>query len=398
VTLRASPDLPEAVGHAVELLRAMYRSEPPAMPAPTGVDSASLEALGARLLGLGARPMHETLRLLFMSARDFFEEQVASEAVRAVLCGAAVRGVSEGPFAPGTLFGFLHHAAVEDGLFRSSVKGGVGGLALALADRARSLGVEVRTGVRGPKVDVQGGVARGAILVNGERIAADATVSDFDARTTFTRLVPPPELDPEVNRAVRHVRYRGSVARVHLALSGLPRFTGLDPDALRGTLVLTPDVASIERAWDAAKRGALSAAPYVEFTLPSVSDPGLAPEGKHVLDAWVQYVPYGRADRQALVKGLLERLGTFAPGIGEQVLHHHVSLPEDLESRFGLTEGQLYGGEINLAQAFFLRPLPGFSHYRSPIENLYLGGSAAHPGGYSGRSGWNLAAALLSQP
>ena len=395
VTLRALPELPPAVHDAVDLLRAVYRSAPPEVPAPGPDGAAALVDLGARLLGLGPRRMHEVLRLLLLPARDFVEELGLSEAVRAVLAGAAVRALSEGPFASGTLFGLLHHLALDDGPLRASARGGVGALADALADAARRFGAEIRTGVPGPlHVEVDGGGAHGARLGDGERIAARAVVSDLDVWTTLTRLVSPSELDPEVNRALRAVRYRGSVARVQLALSALPRFEGVDPDALRGTLVVAPSVAAIERAWDQAKRGTVPDRPYLEATLPTVADPGLAPEGKHVLDAWIQYVPRGRAAPDVLVKALLDGLAPFAPGLGGLVLHHAVSRPEDLEARFGLSEGHLYGGEVRLSQAFFLRGAPFSARYESPVKNLYLAGSAAHPGGYSGRSGWNLAERL----
>lgn len=398
VVVREVPELPKAANQAIELLSAIYRSEPPDMPAPMGADSAALQEIAARLAGFGAREMHEVLRLLFMSARDFADELGVSEAVRAAICGAAVRGVSEGPFAQGTLFGLLHHEAVGDGLFRSTARGGVGALAKALAEAAREAGVEIRAGVAGPlQVHIEGGVANGVRLPDGSLIEGDIVVSDYDARTTFTRLVSPRELDPEVNRAVRTVRYRGSVARVHLALDGLPRFTGVDSDALRGTLVLTPSIAAIERAWDQAKRGWVPSQPYLEICVPTLADPTLAPEGRHVLDAWVQYVPYRCGDRDALAKSIVAQISAFAPDLAGQVLHHHVSLPEDLEERFGLSEGHLYGGEIRLEQAFFLRPMTGYSHYESPIAGLYLGGSAAHPGGYSGRSGWNLAGRVLRE-
>lgn len=397
-TLRIAPQLPKAVSDALGLLRAIHGTEPPDMPAPTGADAAALAELGADLAGLGAREMLEVLRLLFMSARDFFNEQPdLSDAERAALCGAAVRGISEGPFAPGTLFNFLHHEAIGDGFFRCTAKGGLQSIARALADKARSLGATIRTGVAGPiTIAIEDGAARGVMLGDGERIGAARVVSDFDARTTFSRLVPPYELTPEANRAISAIRYKGSVARVHLALRGSPKFNGIDDRALRGTLVVAPDVASIERAWDQAKRGVVPAAPYLEAALPTLSDPSLAPEGQHILSLWAQYIPYGCGDAQSLLKSVIAQLEAFAPGLGDLVMHSHVALPADLESRFGLTEGHLYGGEVNLAQTFFLRPIPGYSRYQSPIENLYLGGSAAHPGGYSGRSGWNLAGALLA--
>ena len=397
VTLRAAPGLGKAFDSAVELLRALYMRQPPDMPVASPADVALLGDLAARLRGLGERGMHEVLRLSFMSARDFFTEQVGSERVRALLAGAAVRCLSEGPFAAGTLFGFLHHTATGDALFRSSARGGLGKLVEALAAAARAAGAEVRTGVPGPlRVEIEDGVARGARLGDGTTIGAERVVSDYDARTTFTELVSPTELDPDTNRAIRSLRYRGAVARVHLALKELPERAGLDPDALGGTLVVAPDVASIERAWDQAKRGAASSPPYVEATLPTLRDPTLAPDGRHVLDAWVQYVPYGRGDRSAVLQSVLAALAPLSPNLERSVLHSHVSLPEDLERRFGLAEGHLYGGEIRLDQAFFLRPLPGYARHETPIANLYLCGSATHPGGYSGRSGWNLAGRLLS--
>jgi phytoene dehydrogenase-like protein len=387
--------LPPSAADAVDLLRAMARVAAPEMPAPSAADAASLGELGGRLLGLGERRMHDVLRLLFMPARDFAVESALPPAAQTALCAQAVRAVSEGPFAPGTLFNYLAREAAGDGLFGPTVKGGLGRLSDALAAKARSLGAEIRTGAGPLSVDVEDGAARG-VLAGGEHIAAGAVVSDLDVRATFTRLVAPYELGPEVNRAIRALRYRGTVARVHLALRSLPTFHGVDAAALGGTLVLAPDVTSIERAWDQAKRGAPPARPSIDVTLPTVNDPGLAPEGKHVLSAWVQYVPRGRGDREAVLRAVVDQLAAFAPGIGDLVLHHEVLLPEDLEGRFGLTEGQMYGGEINLAQAFFLRGAPGCSRHNTPIDGLFLSGSAVHPGGYSGRSGWSLAGALLS--
>ncbi len=395
-TLSSLPALPPAVAQAIALLRAVYATLPPELPLLPGADAAALDALGSRLLGLGERPMHEVLRLLFLSARDFFQEQIADEPVRALLAGAAVRALSEGPFAQGTLFGFLHHEAIDDGLFRCTARGGLRALVRALVEAASAAGAEIRCAVPGPlQITVDDGVATGVSLGDGEKITADRVVSDHDARSTFTRLVSPRELDPEVNRALRAIRHRGSVARVSLALRGLPHFPGVDPEALRGTLVIAPEVAFIERAWDQAKRGVAPSHPYVEIALPTVADPGLAPEGRHVLEAWIQYWPHGLGDRASLLQTMLRGLAPFSPDLAGLVLHHRVSLPEDLEARFGLFQGQLYGGEVRLDQAFFLRPLPGLAHHRTPIDHLFLSGSAAHPGGHSGRSGWNLAGQLL---
>jgi phytoene dehydrogenase-like protein len=394
VTVRA-PALPQAVTDAVGLLRAMARMAPPAMPATAAGDAAALGEIADRLLGLGERGMHEVLRLLFLPARDFARETALPEAERTVLCAGAVRAVSEGPFAPGTLHNYLSREAAGDGLFGPTVRGGLGRIAEVLAEKARMEGAEIRTGTGPLAVDVQAGAARG-VIAGDERIEAGAVVSDLDVRATFTRLVPAYEVPPEINRAIRALRYRGSVARVHLALRGLPAFNDVGAAALGGALVLAPGVDFLERAWDQAKRGAVPERPYIEVTVPSAADPGLAPEGSHVLSAWIQWVPYRRADREALLRTVVDRLAAFAPGLPDQVLHHDVLLPEDLEDRFGLTEGHLYGGETSLAQAFFLRGVPGHAHHTTPIEGLYLCGSAIHPGGYSGRSGWSLAGLLLS--
>jgi phytoene dehydrogenase-like protein len=223
-------------------------------------------------------------------------------------------------------------------------------------------------------------------------------ISDYDARQTFTRLVDPPELEPEFNRAVRNIRYNGAVARVNLALRELPKFTGLDEDALRGTLAIAPSVAALEKAFDGAKYGGMSDQPFIEACIPTLADPGLAPPGQHVLSIWLQYAPYRNGiDPQRARELAIDRLSEHAPDLRSLVLHSQVLMPADFEARFGLTEGHLYGGDMTLAQAFFLRPLPGFAQYRTPIEQLYLCGAATHPGGgASGLAGRNAANELLN--
>ncbi len=254
--LRSAPELPRAFDDAVSLLRGIYRSEPPDVPALTGDDAATLGMLGASLAALGPRGMHEALRLAFLPVRDFAREAGLDEAASALLSGVAVRGLTEGPFAPGTTFGLLHRAAIDDALFRSSAKGGVQRVAEALAACARAAGAEIRVGAPGPlTIDLDDGHARGLRLADGTILEAARVVSDLDARATFTRLVSPRALDPEQNRAVRALRYRGSVARVHLALRALPALRGVERSALGGTLVVAPNVAAIERAWDDGKRG-----------------------------------------------------------------------------------------------------------------------------------------------
>jgi phytoene dehydrogenase-like protein len=381
--------LPSAFAHAIELVRAIDRVAPPAL---TATDE--LAAIGRQLLGLGEREMHEVLRLVFISVRDFCVEAKLSDAEAAVLAGIATRGRAAGPFAPGTLFGALRLTALDDAVQRWSVRGGVCRIPIALYDAAQSAGAVffVRAGF--PTIEIDGGVVTGVRLASGEKIDAPIVASDLDARATFTKLISPSELEPELKRTLRTLRYRGTVARIQLAVRELPRFT-VEGEALRGTLVVAGSLAELESNWDAAKRGALPERPYLELAIPTLDDPSLAPPGQHVIDLWVQHVPPGTTDRDAVLARVLDTLAPHAPGLVDQILHHHVALPRDLEARFGLTEGHLYGGELSLEQSFLFRPFAGCQGYETPIRGVYLCGSAAHPGGYSGRSGWNFAGALL---
>lgn len=395
VTLTQPPSLPKAFGDAVAMLRELHKLPPPAAP----FGDPALSAMGKSLLDLGSRDLHEMLRLSLMSVRDYVHEVGLSREEAAFVAGASVRAMSEGPFALGTLLGYLHGEAVGEGFLRATAKGGVGAIASALADKARAEGAVLRANVGFPiRVSVRDGRATGVVLPNGEAVAADKIVSDLDAKLTFTELVPAYEVSPEDNRRIRSYRYRGSAARVLFALRELPRFRGLDEAALAGTLVIADNVEGIERAWDQGKRGAIPEKPYIEFAIPTLLDPSLAfggTEGRHVLSAWVAGVPYGTTDERLVRDRVVASIARFCPDFERLIEHERVLLPNALEARFHLTEGHLYGGELNLAQVFFQRPLPGYGGYGSPIEGLHLGGSAAHPGGYSGRSGWNVAGLLM---
>jgi len=378
--------------NAVILVASLDRVTPPTLDN----SGDALRLIGRSLLGLGEREMHEALRLLFISARDYCAQQKdLPEAARVLLAGAACRVRAAGPFSPGTLFGALQQGAADDLLYFRSMRGGVQQLPRTLADAATRAGVVIMTGTT-CVVDLDGDVANGVTLSTGEQIAAPTILSDLDARATFTQLVSPSELEPETKRALRTLRYRGTVARIQLALRDLPKFTGLDEEALRGTLVAAETIDDLERNWDEAKRGKIPTRPYIEVSIPTLDDPSLAPAGKHVVDLWVQHIPYSITDRAAVLSRVLDTLAPHAPNLADLVLHHHVMLPRDLEQRFGLTEGHLYGGELSLEQSFLLRPFSGCTGYQTPIRGLYLCGSAAHPGGYTGRSGWNVAGELLT--
>ncbi|MFL5802597.1 MAG: phytoene desaturase family protein [Roseiflexaceae bacterium] len=381
---------------ASDLLRSAYTMTPPHSQRPTAAEAAQLAMLAGQLRGYGRREMTEVMRLLVMSVRDLLDEWFENAELKGVLGSAGIRGLMQGPFASGTTFNLLHHLAIGDGYFRATAKGGVGAINRALAVAAQAHGAELRANAGAPRVVVTDGVATGVQLGDGEIIAAAQVISDYDARHTFTQLVAPPELEPEFNRAVRHIRYNGAVARVNLALRELPSFMGvgypLGEPALRGTLVLAPSLIQLEKAFDGAKYGGVPEYPYLEVSIPSLADATLAPAGQHVMSIWLQYAPYrSDVDPQRVRELALARLSKFAPNLRSLVLHTQVTTPRDFETRFHLSEGHLYGGDMTLTQAFFLRPIPGFAQYRTPIEQLYLCGAATHPGGgVSGLAGKNL--------
>ena len=376
---------------ASDFLKSAYNVTPPRNHPPTQADVDLLSKLSGQLKGYGRREMPEVMRLLVMSARDLAQEWFESEELKGLLGAAAIRGINQGPFAGNTVFTLLHHVAQGDGFFRATAKGGVGALCQALSAAAKSHGVEIRTMCGSLSINVADGTATG-VKVGSESIDASGVISDYDARYTFSQLVAPPELEPEFNRAVKNLRYSGAVARLNFALKELPKFTGLSNDALGGTLVLAPSVAYLEKAYDGGKRGDISKQPYLEVTLPSVSDSSLAPSGKHVMSVWMQYAPcHSTVKADQLRELVIEQLTAFCPGIKSLIEHAQVTTPREFESKYHLTEGNLYGGEINLSQAFYLRPIPGFAQYSTPISQLYLCGAATHPGGINGLSGRNAA-------
>ncbi len=377
---------------ASDLLRSAYSMVPPAAHHPDSRELAQLMSLVAQMRGFGRREMTEVMRLLVMSARDLLDEWFEHPALKGLLASTAIRGLTQGPFSGGTTFNLLHHQAIGDGYFRSTARGGLGAISQALATAAQAYGATIRTSSGALRVLVADGIASGVRLASGEEISASRIISDYDARHTFTQLVAPPELEPEFNRAVQHIHYNGSVAHINLALRELPRFVGLDTSALQGTLVIAPSLAYLERAFDNAKYGQLSEQPYLEASIPSLADPSLAPAGQHVLSIWVQYVPYrGKIAAERVLEVALNQLSNYAPNLRGLVIASQVRTPADYATQFDLSEGHLYGGEMTLAQAFFLRPIPGFAQYHTPIGGLDLCGAATHPGGgISGLAGKHM--------
>ena len=283
---------------------------------------------------------------------------------------------------------------------RTVVRGGTGRLAEAMAASVGSMGVEIRRGGPVERIAVEGGRASAVRLANGEEIRARAIVSGADPRRTLLEWAGPETLDPDVVHALRQIRFRGGFARLHLALSDVPRFEGLP--AAAGIVAIADDPDHVERAYDDAKHGRASARPVLEVRVPSLLDPTIAPEGRHVLSADVRFVPLGAGaadaiDREAFADRAVALLDERAPGLAGSVLARELLLPADLEARYGLTGGDPFQGELALDQLLFLRPVPGWANHRTPIAGLYLCGPGTHPAGaITGAAGRHAANAVLA--
>jgi phytoene dehydrogenase-like protein len=284
------------------------------------------------------------------------------------------------------------------------VKGGPGALTRAMADAARQAGVEIRTNAAVTRVSVRDGRATGVVLDDGAELPARVVVSNADPKRTLLRLVDPIELDPGFLTRIRNYRSPGTSAKVNLALSALPTFTGVaNPSDLRGRIQIGPSIDYLERAFDASKYGEISTEPYLDITFPSLHDPSLAPAGAHVMSIYVQFAPYKLSNgaswkegRRSLSNRVLSTLAAYAPGIERLIVEQQVVTPEDLETIYGLTGGHILHGEPSLDQLFTMRPVLGWAQYRTPIEGLYLCGSGTHPGGgITGGSGQNASREIV---
>jgi phytoene dehydrogenase-like protein len=391
-------------------LEAVYAITPPHVPDPGPADLLTLLGLGRRLRGLGGRDMIELLRVLPMSCAEWLDDQFQSDALKGAVGAGGITRILQGPRASGTAFVLLHHHVGRPaGHVRAAhlVKGGVGRLGVALAAAAKGFGAEIRTAAPVREIVLKDGRAAGVVLASGEQLAARFVVSSADPMRTFFGMVDAAALGPEFLRAVRNIKFCGSVATVNLGLAELPRFTARPGDGphLRGAITIAPSLEYLERAYDDAKHGGVSRRPYLEARIPTLHDSTLAPSGKHIMTVQMQYAPYhlktGTWDggaRDALADLVIDTLTEYAPNIKSAVLHRHVVTPKDLEERYGLTEGSAYHGELTLDQVFFMRPVAGWARYRTPIDGLYLCGAGTHPGGgLAGASGRNAARELLRE-
>ena len=349
--------------------------------------------IGRRFQGMTSEDKYNQVQLMIMSAIDFLDQWFETDVLKATMSASGIIGTFLGVRSPGTAYVLLHHYMGEiDGAFRSwgFARGGTGAISNAIADAAREAGAEIRTEAGIAQIIVKAGRARGVVLANGDEIQADIVSSSVDPRLTFIQFIENGNLPNDFLDEVRRYKFRGSSGKVNLALDGLPSFTCMPgPGAhLRGAISISPSVEYMEKAYDDAKYGRYSRRPYIDMVIPTLTDPSVAPPGKHVMSCFVQYAPYKLRpgmnwddQKEAFGNNVIDTIAEYAPNIKNIILHKQVLTPLDLERDFGLSEGNIFQGELSLEQLFFLRPVPGYAQFRTPIKNLYLCGSATHPGG-----------------
>jgi len=408
----AYPRYEDHIDRLARFIEPLLLRTPPSL-VPRGFDDwRSLASLGLELNRMPKEERVGHLRILTQSVKDFLDPWFESDQLKTALATDGVIGTKGGPCTPGTAYVLMHHCMGGVGGKRGLwgfVRGGMGGITQAMAESARSRGAEIRTEARVEKVLIQDGSAGGIVLEGGEEIRARIVVSGADPRRTFLKLVEAGHLDTEFLRSVKAFKSEGVSMKINLALDGLPGFKCLPGSQLaphhKTTIHICPTLEYIERAFDDSKYGRPSRQPMLEITIPTTYDPSLAPPGKHVANIFLQYTPYTlspevaanwHALKESYADSVLDLIEEYAPGFKELVLHRHVLSPLDLEEQYGLTGGNIFQGEMGTDQLYFLRPVPGWAQYRTPIRGLYLCGSGTHPGGgVTGAPGHNAAREIL---
>jgi phytoene dehydrogenase-like protein len=398
---RWSPTDAEAYEEYGQLMVDMARFIKPILsivpPDLTSLDPRPLRPLGGLARAFQQLPERQQavfVQLMTMSAADFLEQWFETDPLKATMAASGIIGTYQGVRSPGTAYVLLHHYMGEiDGAFRAwgIPKGGTGGISNAIGDAARAQGAEIRLEAPVARITVRSGRATGVALETGEEIEAKVVLSSVDSRRTFIDLLEPNSLDPAFEEEVRRFKFRGSSGKVNLAVDRLPDFTCLpgEGEQLRGAISFSPSLDEMEQAYDDAKYNRWSRRPYIDMIIPTLVDPSMAPPGKHVISCFVQYAPYKLApelgswddNREAFGDAVVDRIAEFAPNIRDVILYRNVQTPLDIERTTGLSEGNIFQGELSLEQLFFNRPVPGYARFRTPIRDLWLCGSATHPGG-----------------
>ena len=381
---RRYTQLVERLQRFSSVLGALYQLTPPDIDTTSPGEILPLLRVAIKTKALGRKDMIEFLRVMPMSVQDLADDTVTNESLKVTLATAAVRDLRQGPRSAGTTFNLIHHMiGAPPGFVRREdwLPHGPDWFARGAAHVAKTAGAQIRTSARVERIIVKDGVVAGVVLGGGEEIAASIVISTADPKRTLLGLVDPVWLDPEFMLAVKNIKMRGCAAFVLYAVGSLP------DGQYSTTTSLTPSTVALEKAADAAKYGEISAEPHVEFFAPSQRWQRLAPEGKHIVAARVQYAPYtltsgswDRAAADALEKKVTAAISRAIPNFASTIEHRMVLTPRDIEEKFGVTEGALTQGELTLDQILFMRPVPGWGHYEMPVRGLFLGGVGAHPG------------------
>ena len=404
----AYPKYERMLQRVASVLEPTILTVPPNLVSPSLTDLFSIGKLALSAKRLGSS-LGEAIEVVTGPARAILDRWFESEQLKATLATDAIIGAFAAPSTPGSAYVLFHHVMGETNGKRgvwSYVRGGMGGLTTALARAARDLGVDIRTESSVARIVVERGAAVGVALASGDELRARCIASSVDCRLTFETFMDSAALPPEFLAEIRRIDYNSASAKINVALSALPNFTALpgrEPGPQhRGTIHLCPDQNYIERGFDDAKYGRFSSEPIVECTIPSSVDPSVAPPGKHVMSMFTQYAPYDlaggwdSAKRNAYADACFDVVERYAPGFKASVVDRQILTPVDLEATFGLTKGNIFQGAMNLNKLYAFRPVPGYAGYRTPVDGLYLCGSAAHPGGgVMGAAGRNAARVIL---
>lgn len=385
------------------LLHIMHMT-PPRLTLQAWSERLNMLSIGWKVRTLGKRDMREFLRIIGMNMYDLLTEHIDNELLRGAIAMDAALGAEHGPRSPGTVLNYLYRLAGEQASGSKGITlpmGGMDNISLSLANAVRAHGGEIRTAAGVRQINVKEDRVTGVTLASGEMIEAGVVLSNADPKTTMLKLLGTAHLDTGFVRKIHHLRNRGLTAKLHLALSGRPEFKGLSPDATAARLVIAPGLNYVENSFNPSKYREVPEHPVMEITIPTLSDPSMAPAGKHVLSAIVQFVPYDlgsdpAAARAQLQENLIRTLERYAPAIRSQIVALELLTPTDLEAEFGMSGGHWHHAALTFDQFFFSRPAPGAAQFTTPVDGLYLCGAGSHPGGgVMGIAGRNAAQQLL---
>ena len=396
------------LGRYAQLIRKTLLRTPPDPTSFRPRDIRELLFLAKQFWGLGEKEIYEYVRFFTMSAADYLDTYFENDLIKASMAGAGIIGTALGVYSPGSSYILLHHVMGDvDGSVGAwgLARGGMGAISNAIAGALLEHGGEIRTNAGVKQVLVKNRKACGVVLENGDEIKARIVVSNLDAKRTFTKIMDKNDLPPGIYDKAKNFKIRGSSGKVNIALSAMPKFTGLPDNRYinRGGQAFSGSLETMERAYDCWKRGRWSDDPFIESVIPSAWDPTVAPAGKHWMSNFVQYCPPKLADgpwtpekRDAFGQTVVDKIERHSPGFKDLIVHMEVRTPHEIEQEIGLTEGNIFQGELTIDQLLFNRPFPGYAQYRMPVKNLYMCGSSTHPGGgVSATCGANAAREIL---